>query len=285
MGDSRNKIIQVLYDVAQRTGDGPLFVHSDLLIAGVFVEITFDRNQMLQRHIAVLEEAAAGRAVWMPTFNYDFPKTGAFDVRISPCQLGPLGEYFRTAVAAWRTDDPVFSVAGTKSRPELATASGRLDPFGAGSIFAELDRRRATMLFYGARFSSSATIIHYIERKSGGPPYRYDKVFRGVVSEGSHRQAVEYVYHVRPLNHTLEYDLTRVSEDLCEAGLMRRVMWKGRCVVQAIDAAVVCEFCGERLRRDPLYLLNESSRAWVEPALSRLGRRFELTDFESATDG
>jgi aminoglycoside N3'-acetyltransferase len=273
-----------LAGLGEGTADGPLFVHSDLFFARVFVEVTFDRKQLLEHHIAVLREAAAGRAVWMPTFNYDFPKTGAFEVRNSPCQLGPLGEYFRTAVSAWRTDDPVFSVAGTGSPPELAMANGRIDPFGARSIFAELDRRRATLLFYGAPFSS-ATILHYAERQSGGPLYRYDKVFHGVVSEGSHSRAVEYVYHVRPLNQTLDYDWKRLSAHLCEAGLLKQMMYQGRSVARTIDAAALCAFWVERLRGDPLYLLDGGSRAWVEPALSSLGRRFEMADFEPVPNG
>jgi len=35
------------------------------------------------------------------------------------------------------------------------------------------------------------------------------------------------------------------------------------------------------VRTDPVALLDARSRAWVEPALERLGRRFLLSDFES----
>ncbi|MGE3361691.1 MAG: hypothetical protein AB7O92_34155 [Acidimicrobiia bacterium] len=36
------------------------------------------------------------------------------------------------------------------------------------------------------------------------------------------------------------------------------------------------------LTADPLALLDADARAWVEPMLERLGRRFELCDFEPA---
>ena len=44
-----------------------------------------------------------------------------------------------------------------------------------------------------------------------------------------------------------------------------------------------CRRCADQaIKRDPLCLLDADSRAWVGPELSRLGRPFELADFESA---
>jgi hypothetical protein len=34
------------------------------------------------------------------------------------------------------------------------------------------------------------------------------------------------------------------------------------------------------MKTDPLYLLTEETRAWVEPQLQKLGRPFLITDFE-----
>jgi hypothetical protein len=38
----------------------------------------------------------------------------------------------------------------------------------------------------------------------------------------------------------------------------------------------------ELLAADPLALVDADTRAWVAPMLERLGRRFELSDFEGA---
>jgi hypothetical protein len=36
------------------------------------------------------------------------------------------------------------------------------------------------------------------------------------------------------------------------------------------------------MKGDPFALLDEKSRAWAEPAVEKLGRRFVLTDYEGA---
>jgi len=262
-----------------RDGEGPLFVHSDLLLASCFVELSTDRQELLKRHVSVLEEVAGRRPIWMPVFNYDFLKTGQFNLNASPCALGPLAEYFRLSRADWRTVDPVFSVAGTGRPPHLPPESSRIDPFGDPSVFAELLRRHGTVFFYGAQFSS-ATIIHYFERKFIGPSYRYDKIFKGVIIEGEKNWEVEYVYHVRPLHRVLDYDWERLARDLSARGLSRSILWKNRCVAFAVNATDLDAFWHERLKHDPLYFLDEESRAWVEPMLGKLGRAFELADFE-----
>ena len=266
--------------LVDETGDGPVFVHSDLLTASLLVEEPLHPGEILPYHISLLKEAASGRPLWMPAFNYDFPKTGRFDVRRSPSQVGALSEYFRTAVAQWRTEDPVFSASGIGPRPDPPELGSTTEAFGPCSIFGELDRRRATLLLYGTSIAS-ATISHYCEKQAGGPPYRYDKVFHGAVTraDGSCR-SMEYVYHVRPMNRTLEYDCARLAQELRAAGLLREIQVNGRTAAQAIGAHALSLFWTERLRADAFFLLHASTRAWVEPTFHALGRRFLLTDFE-----
>ena len=73
-------------------GSGPVFVHSDPFRAARMVKPVRDRNAYLDAHIDVLCHAACDRSLWVPTFNYDFPKTGLYDVRESESQLGPIPE-------------------------------------------------------------------------------------------------------------------------------------------------------------------------------------------------
>jgi aminoglycoside 3-N-acetyltransferase len=276
--------IEQLRACAASGAAGPLVVYSDLYVASVFIELSANRKELLTRHLSVLEQVADGRSIWMPTFNYDFLRAGTFNASDSPCQLGPLGEHFRTSKAAWRTVDPVFSFAGTGPNPTLEHLESRIDPFGSDSVFAEQVRRRAVILYYGASFSST-TFIHYLERVVAGPPYRYDKIFRGVVRDSKGERDVEYVYHVRPVARTLDYDWKRLYSELSEAGIVRGVFWKNRYIACAVDADSLNQFWGERLKLDSLYFLDESTRAWVEPLLSRLGRGFFLEDFESKPAG
>jgi aminoglycoside N3'-acetyltransferase len=129
----------VIRELVDAIGTGPVFVHSDPFRAARLVKPTRDRIAYLDSHIAVLREAVGERALWLPTFNYDFPRTGVFDVTNSESQLGPIPERFRTDHAQWRTMTPIFSIAGFGRDPQPRWGSGT-DPFGEDSIFADLVR-------------------------------------------------------------------------------------------------------------------------------------------------
>lgn len=259
-------------------GSGPVFVHSDPFRTTRLVEPVRDREAYLDSHIAVLRDAAGDRALWLPSFNYDFPKTHVFDVVANESQLGPIPERFRTHAAEWRTPIPMFSVAGLGAAPSPAWGLDT-DPFGGDSIFAELMRRDGVVLYYGATFHYN-TIVHFAERVAGGPVYRYDKVFPGKVVMGDGTVVEGSLdYHVRPLGTGLDYDWPRLLDEAIDAGVCRRV--EGHPEVLAASARALTELWLAELRADPFALLDEKTRKWVEPAIEELGRRFDIGDFES----
>jgi aminoglycoside 3-N-acetyltransferase len=263
--------------LVESMGAGPVFVHSDPFRAARLVKPVRDRNAFLDSHIALLRETTEGRALWLPAFNYDFGRTGVFDVRDSESQLGPIPERFRVAHAEWRTPIPIFSIAGIGQDPQPRWGV-ETDPFGDGSIFASLVREDGVILYYGDTFHYN-TLVHYSERAAGGPVYRYDKLFPGVVvmSDGS-RVEGSLDYHVRPLGTGLDYDWPRLLEEALSAGVCRRL--EGAPEILAASARALSELWVSDLRRDPYALLDEKTRGWAEPAIEKLGRRFVLSDFE-----
>lgn len=259
--------------------DGPLFVHSDLLGAHCYVGKRLKRHELLATHLNVLEHVAGGRPVWMPCFNYDYTKTRFIDLREAPCQLGPLAEFMRQLPDVWRSTDPVFSVCGN-GEPFGCVPDERQVAFGDRSVFAELYRRDATLLFYGASFSS-ATAIHYAEFLSGGPIYRYDKVFSGqVIDNDGTKHQLDYVYHVRPWGRDLDYHWPRITAEAVTDGIIREVRTQGRLSSYVVPIRRLIDYWVAALDRDPFYLLNESSLTWVQPHYQVVGRRFDISEFE-----
>ncbi len=260
-----------------RLGSGPVFVHSDPFHAVSLVPKTRDREVFVDSHLALLDEAAGGRSLWMPAFNYDFPRTRSFDVRRDPSQLGPIPERFRTTAAKWRTPIPIFSAAGTGEPPSIDW-DDTTDPFGGDSLFARLVQADGVILYYGDTFHYN-TIVHYAERRCGGPPYRYDKIFPGsVTSADGSTSAGMLVYHVRPLGMGLEYDWPAILLRAIVAGVCVRSTEHPQ--ILAAGAGTLTQFLVDEMTDDPLALLDSATRAWVEPELERLGRRFIIEDFE-----
>ena len=262
-------------------GSGPVFTHIDAFRAARLVPPVRDRAAYLDSHIGRLREAAGDRPLWCPTFNYEFGKSRVYDVTKSESELGPITERFRTTVAEWRTPVPIFPVAGIGLQPKQQWGPDT-DPFGPGSMFAELVEKDGVVLYYGDTFHYN-TLVHQSERASGGPVYRYDKVFAGdvVMADGAVVPGT-LVYHVRPLGTGLDYDWPRLLEEALEAGVCRRLDGAGE--VLAASARGLHDLWVRELKDDPLALLDEKSRKWVEPAIEELGRRFVITDFEGPLD-
>jgi aminoglycoside 3-N-acetyltransferase len=270
-------LIDSLSTAIAGAGGGPVFVHSDPFRAARLVKPVRDRNAYLDAHIALLREAASGRSLWIPTFNYDFPRTKVFDTADSESQLGPIPERFRTAVAEWRTPIPMFSVAGIGAKPRQRWGE-MTDPFGADSMFAELVEQDGVVLYYGDTFHYN-TIVHYAERLVGGPMYRYDKVFEGVVIDNGVEHRGSLNYHVRPFGTGLDYDWPRLQEEAIAAGVVTKHETYPEILVA--PAKRLCDLWVREMRHDPCALLDEKSRRWVEPAIEEAGRRFVITDFEA----
>ena len=268
----------MIADLLQSIGSGPVFVHSDPFRAARMVRPVRDRNAYLDSHIAVLRDAARERSLWLPAFNYDFPRTFLFDVNASESQLGPIPERFRMSAADWRTPIPIFSIAGIGRNPQPRWGPGT-DPFGDDSIFAELVRGDGVILYYGDTFHYN-TLVHYSERVSGGPVYRYDKLFPGkvVMADGSTVEG-SLDYHVRPLGTGLDYDWPRLQAEAIEAGVCRPL--ESAPEILAASARALNDLWVTSLRRDSFSLLDDKTRRWVEPAIDELGRRFVISDFES----
>jgi hypothetical protein len=53
--------------------------------------------------------------------------------------------------------------------------------------------------------------------------------------------------------------------------------------ILAANASTLTQFFVDQMKTDPLALLDDITRKWVEPRLALLGRRFELGDFEEQT--
>lgn len=263
---------------------GPVLVHSDVSRVMGAIKPTTDRTTLLQRHVEVLEGASAD-GLFFPTFNYGFPGTGIYDVEADPSEVGVLSEYARQHWAEWRTPMPIFSFVGRGEAPsgtgDVASPGTELDPFDDASLFGHLRRARGTVLMYGAPFRSF-TGIHHIEAMAGRPAYRYDKWFSGrLVRAGEAAAPLRLRYHVRPLGMRLDYDWPRLREDALEGGELTVLRAPG-VTVEALDFSALAGRWADRIQAEPMFLLDDASKALVGPKLAELGRRFALSDFEEA---
>ena len=256
---------------------GPVMVHSGAGPTAVYVE-RGDRDAMLATHRAHLHAIADGRPLWVPVFNYGFCRGEQLRVDATPSELGPIGESYRMTTATWRTPVPVFSFAGSEDPPAaLAARSGEVDPFDAVSAFGELVDRDGVIVWYGAPLDAT-TFIHHVERRAGGPLYRYDKRFRGVVADAAGERDVELVYHVRPAGAHLDYRWDDLAADARRTEVVMPLDPVGR--IRWASARRLADAWLAALAADPFALLDRASREGVGRRVEQLGRRLQIGDFE-----
>lgn len=272
------KNISTISDL-QIIGDGPVLVHSDALNTLRLVPRNRDLQSLADSHIERIRAVVDDRDVWMPSFNYTFTSSGKFDVRKDVSEVGLISERFRQ-IAEWRTPTPIFNFSGNGVMPQIEISPDTLtDPFGSSSAFSVLANSNGSILWYGAPIAA-ATILHYVESIGGSPLYRYDKQFSGIVSNYDCELNVTLNYHVRPLSGPLNYDWPRLTADAIGYGVIRKVTLENQADLYACDAHELVAYWLDNYAEDPFYFLDSPSRDWTEPLIEKLGRRFNINDFE-----
>ena len=149
--------------VADNIGDNNVLIHTD--IKHLFLFEFNSKTDFLEKHFRNINEIFFNYNIWMPTFNYDFTKTGLYNLEKDKSQVGVLNDYFRS-VCDWRTTTPVFNFCGNGKYPINKIHSNEtIDPFSYESEFHYLYQTNSLHCHYGSNFNAS-TLIHYVEKMS-----------------------------------------------------------------------------------------------------------------------
>jgi len=252
---AKNVLLMELDTALASLNGGAVILHSDILRIG-FIDKLKSREEICADYLQVLTEVFAGRPLLIPSFNYDYCRSGKYDRRNSPSQVGALTDYCRARYWHLRTLTPVFNfvVFNGDDFPMGPTAN----PFAEESSFGQLLRRNGLILFLGARLEAN-TFLHYVE-ECHQVGYRYLKKFPGEIIDGDSRQQFLLEFRVRPLiENSAEYDWPRLTADLSREGLLLEFK-VGNGTLLAHRSGDLYQFWSLRLQQDEFYFLTENSR-------------------------
>ena len=257
-----------------------LLVHSDLrrMLEAARPAVN-RREQFLARIIDDISETYPGSDIWMPAYNYGFFSTGVFDYRQSRSQMGVLSEYFRTHRAQWRTVTPILSFSGIGQPLNIDTSTGVLEPNGDSGPLSQLVESGGRVLMLGCSVQW-ASLFHHAEVAGGAYPlYRYDKGFTGsTVRWTGDVHDVQVRYAVTSLKRPVTYDFGRIHKRFLDARVVRSSSYfQDSYEIDAQDFVNAWQVLSEA---DPFWPLTEESKKWVQPLVERLGRGFQIRDFE-----
>lgn len=241
--------LKALEHVGVVKGD-TIFVHSDVTVFGKPV---LEGSVLLPGLVSVLQTSVGeSGTVILPTFTYSFTKNEEYNPRTTPSTVGSLTEFFRKQPRVKRTQHPLFSVAIWGAHAEECMHIGK-DSFGPQTIFEFLRTFDAKIIFMGAPFAS-LTFVHHIEQMHM-VPYRYLKEFSGTLVAGKPYQDT-FTFFVRPLDGTIETDLTRLESELRNRSFMKEVTL-GRGSILSVRARDVYDTGMQLLDADPYALIEK----------------------------
>ena len=264
--------------ISLMTGENNVIIHSDITNLVLFKYSS--KDHYLGLHLENLQNIFSDYNIWMPSFNYEFCKTRKFNVETEKVSVGILNDFFRKK-SRWRTTTPVFSISGNGNYPLRKFFNGNIiNPFSLKSEFDYLYNTNSLYCHYGSNMGHT-TLIHYVEGIFGNLLYRYRKFFEGSIIFGNCKINITLNYHVRPINQIVEFDIDKIFNDLKHENLIFDFYLNGKInYITLFSVKNVVDFWITKLHQDPFYFLNDLSKQWIIPKIDKLGRGFELSDFE-----
>lgn len=195
-----------------------LFIHTELSFGAPNPALR--KKELLEEVVQVLL-ALEVEALCVPTFTFSFCNGVDYNVQRSKSKMGVLNEYIRKREGSVRSRDPLMSVAAMGQDLSMVQDLGH-QSCGEGSTFDKLHQKGGCkFLFLGASAAKAFTYVHYVERRVG-VPYRYDRTFRGLVTDGDHSGEEEYILYVR-YKDVIPSERGEYEQYLMERDLMHKV--------------------------------------------------------------
>lgn len=189
----------------------------------------------------------------MPTFNFDFNKGAAWDVRTTPSKMGVLTELVRLDPRAKRVFHPFYSFAILGKHAEALGSLRYKSAYERGSVFGKLRDLDAKIMVIGLSYTNSMTFFHHIEQMEG-VDYRFLKQFTGeVTDENGVTYTDTFEMLVRDIDKGVVTEVDPMGALMEEAGVIQSAKI-GEADVKLMKANEVYEFTAREMRRDPFLL-------------------------------
>lgn len=259
---NRAQMAQALEQAGLECGD-VVFSHSNVGYFG-YPEEGRTADAVFQTILGAFQDVIGEEGTLIvPTFTLSFCKGEAFDPDNTPSTCGVFTEMLRLHPDAYRSHDPIFSVAALGRHAEELTADVPVECFGKESFWDRF--LQAGGVICNLNLDAGSTFIHYVERCLN-VPYRYDKLFTGIfLRKGQSRKGVAIYFCQDLSNPDTVAAFEPFSALAMKRGLVRSVR-VGRGATVCFRAADVYTLIEDELKRNP-WLLTASAQSDKTPVL------------------
>ena len=191
---SAEELRNALLEAGLKRGDTVLS-HVSLSSLGIAKEMLERQNPAKVLYDLILDIIGPSGNFITPTFTYSFCRREIYDPAESPSTVGAFGEWLRGQPGIVRSLDPLFSCCGTGPDIQGLFADLPNTSFGADCLYARLEQAGAKVCNIGLSVDWVTARYHLDWRKQ--VPYRYDKLFSGLVRRGDALVPQSWIYFVR----------------------------------------------------------------------------------------
>ncbi|MBI5297355.1 MAG: AAC(3) family N-acetyltransferase [Chloroflexi bacterium] len=186
----------------------------------------------------------------MPTFNFDFNKGQAWDVRTTPSKMGVLTEVVRQDPRAKRVFHPFYSFAILGRHAEMLGSLRYKSAYERDSVFGKLRDLDGKIMVIGLSYNDSMTFFHHIEQMEG-VDYRFLKQFTGEVTDADGNTYTDtFEMLVRDIDKGVLTMVDPMGNLMEERGVIQSAQI-GEAAVKLMKANEAYAFTAREMRRDP----------------------------------
>jgi aminoglycoside 3-N-acetyltransferase len=230
--------------------------NNDIVMAHIDLSNFFAEKSLLERCEILYEYLNkfffAHGTILVPSFTYSFCKNGVFNLKKSPSEVGIFTEFFRRKKKIIRSNHPIFSFSTTGKYSKILTDNISNSSTGSGSIFEKLHSFKGKILFFGCRFITSCTFLHFIEQRYN-VPYRYSKFFK---MTKNNKEFEFYVRSIERLSFKKYKKKTQIEIDLLKAKILKSTKCKNT-IISSCETDDLFKFVTSKLKKNIYYILDQ----------------------------
>ncbi|MDP2635431.1 MULTISPECIES: AAC(3) family N-acetyltransferase [unclassified Pseudoalteromonas] len=253
---SQEQIIATLHSVGINMNDS-VFIHSSLFTLGAIENHSV--KEVPEAFLNSFKTAIGDNGnIFMPAFNYQFPRSRKEDLRSQECVLGYWPEWFRQQPNVVRSGHPMFSICGLGPDVEKICLPKKPEyyAFAENSTFSRLIEQDTVLVLQGIGLRV-ATVIVQIEAMLG-LKYRFNKPFTGVTTLTNGEEANGTFYHFCfPINNAYREDYSKLEAALLNSGIMKQAQL-GRSFIYTIKMKALYHFVKDFVADNQFALLNST---------------------------
>jgi len=254
-----------------------VFTHSNVGYFG-FPEEGRESGTVLETIFGAFQDVITEEGTLVvPTFTLSFCKGLTFDPKNSGSFCGIFSEMLRQYPGAYRSDNPLFSVAAFGGKGKQLIEDLSEECFGKDSFwdrFLQVDG-----VVCNLNLDAGSTFIHYVE-KCLEVPYRYDKLFTGTTVKNGIETKTGAVFFCQDMSNPGTVAAFEPFDDLAKKKGLVRSASVGRGGITVITASDTVDIIKKEIKKNPGLL----TMAGKEGKRVVLSREFDISERVSSLD-